>query len=40
MPGQLIDTHDWYLTLPTGQDGGPDTIHGSSSRPTTASSST
>ena len=28
MPGQLIDTNDWYLTLPTGQQGSPDTIDG------------
>jgi Alginate lyase len=29
MPGDLIDTHDWYLTLPTGKKGSPDTIDGS-----------
>jgi Alginate lyase len=29
MPGQLIDPHDWYLTLPTGKKGSPDTIDGS-----------
>ena len=29
MPGELIDTHDWYLTLPTGKNGSPDTIDGS-----------
>jgi alginate lyase len=29
MPGQLIDPHDWYLTLPTGKQGSPDTIDGS-----------
>ena len=29
MPGELIDTNDWYLTLPTGKKGSPDTIDGS-----------
>jgi alginate lyase len=29
MPGELIDTNDWYLTLPTGSKGKPDTIDGS-----------
>ena len=28
-PGELIDTNDWYLTLPTGKEGSPDTIEGS-----------
>ena len=28
-PGQLIDTNEWYLTLPTGKQGSPDTIDGS-----------
>ena len=28
-PGELIDTDDWYLTLPTGKEGSPDTIEGS-----------
>ncbi|MBL8926196.1 MAG: polysaccharide lyase family 7 protein [Pseudonocardia sp.] len=28
-PGELIDTNDWYLTLPTGKKGSPDTIDGS-----------
>ncbi len=27
-PGELIDTNEWYLTLPTGQEGKPDTIDG------------
>jgi poly(beta-D-mannuronate) lyase len=26
MPGELIDLSSWYLTLPTGQQGSPDTI--------------
>jgi hypothetical protein len=29
MPADLIDTNDWYLTLPTGKKGSPDTIDGS-----------
>ena len=29
MPGDLIDTNQWYLTLPTGKKGSPDTIEGS-----------
>lgn len=29
MPAELIDTNDWYLTLPTGKQGSPDTIDGS-----------
>ena len=29
MPGELIDTNEWYLTLPTGKEGSPDTIEGS-----------
>jgi hypothetical protein len=29
MPSQLIDTNEWYLTLPTGKEGSPDTIQGS-----------
>jgi Alginate lyase len=29
MPGELIDTHEWYLTLPTGKNGSPDTVDGS-----------
>lgn len=29
MPADLIDTDDWYLTLPTGKKGSPDTIDGS-----------
>jgi hypothetical protein len=29
MPGELIDPNDWYLTLPTGKQGSPDTIDGS-----------
>jgi hypothetical protein len=29
MPADLIDTNDWYLTLPTGKEGSPDTIDGS-----------
>jgi hypothetical protein len=28
-PGELIDTNEWYLTLPTGKQGSPDTIEGS-----------
>ena len=28
-PGELIDTNEWYLTLPTGKAGSPDTIEGS-----------
>jgi hypothetical protein len=28
-PGELIDTNEWYLTLPTGKEGSPDTIEGS-----------
>ena len=28
-PGELIDTNEWYLTLPTGKKGSPDTIEGS-----------
>jgi hypothetical protein len=28
-PGELIDTDDWYLTLPTGKEGSPDTVDGS-----------
>jgi hypothetical protein len=28
-PGELIDTNEWYLTLPTGKDGSPDTVEGS-----------
>ena len=28
-PGELIDTNDWYLTLPTGKEGSPDTVEGS-----------
>ncbi len=27
-PGELIDTNEWYLTLPTGKAGSPDTIEG------------
>jgi Alginate lyase len=27
-PGELIDTHDWYLTLPTGKQGRPDIVDG------------
>jgi len=26
-PGQLLDLHNWYLTLPTGSPGDPDTVH-------------
>jgi hypothetical protein len=29
MPAELIDTNEWYLTLPTGKKGSPDTIDGS-----------
>jgi hypothetical protein len=29
MPGDLINTDEWYLTLPTGKKGSPDTIEGS-----------
>jgi hypothetical protein len=29
MPADLIDTNEWYLTLPTGKKGTPDTIDGS-----------
>ena len=39
MPADLIDTNDWYLTLPTGKKGSPDTIDGSKLAATTASSS-
>jgi hypothetical protein len=28
-PGELIDTNEWYLTLPTGEEGSPDTVEGS-----------
>jgi hypothetical protein len=28
-PGELIDTNEWYLTLPTGREGSPDTVEGS-----------
>ena len=28
-PAELIDTNEWYLTLPTGKSGSPDTIEGS-----------
>ena len=28
-PAELIDTKDWYLTLPTGKEGSPDTVDGS-----------
>jgi hypothetical protein len=28
-PGELIDTNEWYLTLPTGKEGSPDTVEGS-----------
>ena len=28
-PAELIDTNEWYLTLPTGKAGSPDTIEGS-----------
>ena len=28
-PGELIEPEDWYLTLPTGKEGNPDTIDGS-----------
>src|SRR6476661_2951728 len=26
-PSQLLDLRNWYLTLPTGGDGDPDTVH-------------
>ena len=26
VPGDLIDLTDWYLTLPTGKQGDPDTV--------------
>ena len=29
-PGELIDPNEWYLTLPTGQQGRPDTVDGAS----------
>jgi hypothetical protein len=29
MPADLIDPNDWYLTLPTGKKGTPDTVEGS-----------
>jgi hypothetical protein len=28
-PAELIDTKEWYLTLPTGKEGSPDTVEGS-----------
>jgi Alginate lyase len=28
-PSQVIDTKDWYLTLPTGKEGDPDIVEGS-----------
>jgi len=28
-PAELIDTDEWYLTLPTGKEGSPDTVEGS-----------
>ena len=28
-PAELIDTNEWYLTLPTGKEGSPDTVEGS-----------
>jgi Alginate lyase len=28
-PAELIDTNEWYLTLPTGKEGRPDTVEGS-----------
>lgn len=28
-PAELIDTNKWYLTLPTGKEGSPDTVEGS-----------
>ena len=28
-PAELIDTNEWYLTLPTGKAGKPDTVEGS-----------
>ena len=28
-PAELIDTNEWYLTLPTGKEGKPDTVEGS-----------
>jgi hypothetical protein len=29
LPSELIDTKDWYLTLPTGKQGSPDLVEGS-----------
>jgi hypothetical protein len=29
LPSELIDTKDWYLTLPTGKQGDPDIVEGS-----------
>ncbi len=29
LPSQLIDTSNWYLTLPTGKEGDPDIVEGS-----------
>jgi hypothetical protein len=29
LPSELIDTKDWYLTLPTGKKGSPDLVEGS-----------
>jgi Alginate lyase len=29
LPSQLIDTKNWYLTLPTGKEGNPDIVEGS-----------
>lgn len=26
-PGEVLDLRDWYLTLPTGRPGDPDTVH-------------
>ena len=42
VPGDLIDLADWYLTLPTGKQGDPDTVENPSWRrsPTSSSPST
>jgi hypothetical protein len=29
LPSELLDTKDWYLTLPTGKEGDPDLVEGS-----------